>query len=156
MDPLTLLTIGSIIWKGVSSVLGGNAAKSANDYNARVAEIQAQDALQRGKEDEALYRLGVKSLMGSQTADFAGQNVDVTSGTAVDVRADTAYLGELDAQTIRRNAQREAWGYSVQAQQSRQAGRQAQRSGYFDAAASVLGGSASLLQAKYGWGRGNA
>lgn len=153
MDPLTALLIGSMVWKGVSSVLGGNAQGSVYDYNARVAEMQAQDALQRGKEDEATYRLGVKALIGSQRADFAGGNIDVGSGTALDVQADAAYLGELDAQTIRRNAQREAWGFRVKAEQSRMEGKNARKAGYFDAASSVLGGSASLLQAKYGWGR---
>jgi hypothetical protein len=152
MDPLTILTIGSFIWKGISSILGGNAAKKAADYNALVSDQLAQDAIDKGRADEQMYRQGVKSLMGAQRADFAGQNVEVDTGTPVDVAADTAYLGEQDAQQIRLNAQREAWGYKAQGQGYRQQGAAAQRSGYFDAASAVLGGSASLLQAKYGWG----
>lgn len=152
MDPLTIFLIGSIGFKFVSSILGGNAAKKAADYNAQVSEQLAQDALDKGRADEQMYRQGVKTLMGAQRADFAGQGVEVDTGSPVDVRADTAYLGEQDAQQIRLNAQREAWGYRAQAQSERMQGSAAQRQGYFNAADAVLGGTASLLMAKYGWG----
>lgn len=152
MDPLTILLIGSTIWKGISSILGGNAAKNAANYNAEVSEQLAQQALDKGRTDEEMYRQGVKTLEGAQRTDFAGQGVEVDTGSPVDVAADTAYLGEQDAQQIRLNAQREAWGYRAQAQSQRMQGSAAQRAGYFDAASAVLGGATTLLQAKYGWG----
>jgi len=85
------------------------------DFNAKVATAQATDAIARGAEEEGRYRLQIKSTIGAQRVGFAGGNVDVGFGSAVDVQADTAHTGELDALKIRSNAVRTAWGYSVQA-----------------------------------------
>ena len=147
------LEVGGSILKGVGSVKAGNAAKELGDYNAEVATKRSADAIARGKDEEARFRLGVKSLIGSQRAGFAGQNVDVGIGSAVDVQADAAFLGELDALTIRTNARREAWGYQVEAENFKRGGQNAQNAGRWDAAGSLLSGGASLIQAKYGWGR---
>jgi hypothetical protein len=145
--------VGGAILKGVGDVKAGNAAKSIGDYNANVADEQATDAIARGTFEQQKFALGVKSTIGSQRAGFAGQNVDVGTGSPVDVTADAAYLGKLDEQTIAINAQREALGYKVQAQNARMGGQQAQTAGYFGAASTVLGTGASLLGAKYGWGK---
>lgn len=139
----------------VGQVKSGNAAKRIGDYNAAVADAQAADALVRGQQDEEKFRQGVKTLIGSQRAGFAGQGVDVGVGSAVDVQADAAFLGELDALTIRTNAAREAWGYTVQAQDARLGGQQAQSASRYGAASTVLSGTTSLLATRYGWGKKN-
>lgn len=138
----------------------GEADAARLEYNARVAEAQGDDALLRGTEEEQRFRSTVRGLIGSQRAGFAAQGVNVGSGSAVDVQADAAYLGELDALTIRSNAQREAWGFRVQAEDARlgaaaarRGGRSAQTAGRFGAAATVLGAGSSLLLARYGWDR---
>jgi len=159
---------------------GGKAAKEAgkqdraaaesqaelSDYNAAVADLQAQDAIQRGQEEESRYRQGVRTMLGSQRAGFAASNVSVAYGSAVDVQADTAYLGELDALTIRTNAGREAWGYQVAAVDYRKraeitrkeginlekAGGQQAKQQYLGAASSLLGAGGSLLASRYGYG----
>ncbi len=136
----------------IGQVKAGRAAKKAGEFNAQVAELQAKDALARGKQDEQAYRLQVQGLMGTQRTDFAGQNVDVESQSALDVRSDTAYLGELDAQQIRANAQREAWGYRVQAQQSRMQGNAQANAQYYGAAGSAISGATTLIGMKYGYG----
>jgi hypothetical protein len=137
-----------------------------SDYNANVAKQQAQDALDVGAQQENQYRTQVRTLIGSQRAGFAANNVDVGFGSAVDTTADAAKLGELDALQIRTNAARQAWGFNVQAQDlTTEAGIQrkqgaaaiaagnAQATGTeFNAATSVLGGTSSLLMAKYGFG----
>lgn len=139
----------------VGQVKAGNAAKATGDYNAAVAETQAKDAISRGRYDEQRFRQGVKVLIGSQRAGFAGQGVDVGVGSAVDVQADAAYLGELDALEIRNNAAREAWGYKVEAENYRRGGAQQQTASRFGAAGTVLGSGASLLQQRYGFGGGS-
>lgn len=135
----------------------GDAAKNVGDLNAGIAETQAQDALARGKDDEERFRMGVKQLIGSQRAGFSGQNVAVDSGSAVDVQADSAFLGELDALMIRENAAREAHGFQQQAQVYRKGGQAAQTASRFAAAGTILGGAANtgtLLANRYGWGSG--
>lgn len=150
------LYVGGLVLDSVGKVKAGNAAKRAGEFNAQVAELQADDALQRGREDESRIRQGVRVGIGSQRAGFAGQNVDVGSGSAVDVQADAAYLGELDALTTRNNAMREAWGYRVEAQNYRMGGQQAQSASRWNAAGTVLGGATSLYAARYGFGRQGA
>lgn len=136
------------------------------DYNASVATLQAQDAVERGAEAESRFRTQVRGAIGAQRTGFAGANVDVGFGSAVDVQGDAAYLGELDALTIRTNAARTAWGYSVQSYDYSQqaaidrkaaanqvaAGDQAATASDFQVGTSLLTGGASLLQAKYGFG----
>jgi hypothetical protein len=146
------LAAGGTAISAIGQIKGGNAAKSQGDFNAAVAEQQAQDALARGTQDEERFRQGVRTLIGSQRASFAGQGVDVGTGSAADVQADAAYLGELDANTIRQNAARTAAGFKVQAENYRMGGSNAQTAGYFGAASTVLGTAGSLLAAKYGWG----
>lgn len=137
------------------------------DFNAAVADLQAQDAITRGLDEESRYRLSVKALVSSQRVGYAAGNLDVNYGSAVDVQADAAYLGELDALTIRTNAAREAWGFRVEGEDLRKradiarkegvmleaAGRQRQTAARIGAVSSIVGGSAQLLQAKYGSGK---
>lgn len=140
------------------------------DYNAAVAKLQAQDAIARGREEESQYRQQVAGMIGSQRAGFAGANIDVSSGSALDVQADAAFLGELDALTIRNNAAREAWGYEVEAEDQRRraeiarregvmleaAGRESaratRRAGVVGAIGIGLNAGASYLQSRYQFG----
>lgn len=146
------LAAGGTVLDVVGGIRAGNAAKSLGDYNALTAETQARDALARGAEDEQKFRAGLRGLIGSQRAGFSGQGVDVGTGSAVDVQADAAFLGELDALTIRTNAAREAWGYRREADNYRRGGQQAQSASRWGAASTIVGGAASLVQMRYGWG----
>lgn len=137
---------------GVSAygkIRAGNEAKKIADRNAGIADWQATDALDRGKVEEGRQRKQTERVIGAQRAGFGMQGVDVNRGSALDVQADAAYLGELDALTIRNNAAKEAWGYTVQASNLRAQGRNAQREGTFGAFNTILGSSSSLLLAKY-------
>jgi hypothetical protein len=157
---------------GDAAKASGEAQKKASesqaqlaDFNASVAELQAKDAIERGAEAESRFRTTIKATIGSQRAGIAAGNIDVGFGSAPDVQADAAFLGELDALTIRTNAARESWGYNVQAQDLRKradiarkegvyleaAGGQAKSAANLAAAGSLLGGGASLLQMKYGF-----
>ena len=147
-----------------------NSQADLADFNAHVADLQATDAVARGKQQEDHFRSGVRALVGSQVADTAASNIVVGTGSAVDVRADAAFLGEIDALQIRTNAAREAWGYQVQgtdlrmrAEIARKEGIDAATAGREQAAGiksstklgivnTVLGAGTSLLAAKYGFG----
>lgn len=194
------LAVGGGVTQAVGGIKAGNAAKKAGqkqadaaeaegqaalessesqatlaDYNAQVASLQAQDAIIRGTQEENRFRTGVRALIGSQRADFAASGVDVGFGSAVDVQADAAFLGEMDALQIRTNAAREAWGFKVQAEDSRARAGIARKEGKnalevarlggkaavaqgnaaatasrWGAASTLLGTGASLLQSRYG------
>jgi hypothetical protein len=144
---------------------GMESQAGLSDFNARVALLQADDAIARGKEEEDRFRQGIEVAIGGQRAGFAAMNVDVGFGSAVDVQADAAYLGELDALTIRTNAAREAWGYRVQAEDYRMRADITRREGInLEAGAGVTAGQmrtqawvglattgSSLLLKRYGF-----
>ena len=154
---LGLIALGTAIAGTAVSAVGqfkaGNAAKRAGDFNANILEQQAGDAVVRGREEESRFRTQVRSLIGSQRAGFAGQGVDVNSGSAREVQQDAARLGELDALQIRANAQREAWGFNMDAENARMGGQAAQSAGRWGAAATVTTGAGSILMDRYGWRR---
>jgi hypothetical protein len=162
-------------WKaGSAEKKAGEAAKRAalsqaqlTEYNAAVMQVQAKDARVRGELEVHRYRTKVRGIVGEQRAGFAAAGVDVGFGSAVDVQADAAYLGELDALTARTNAAREAWGFEVEATDLRKqaaitrkeganlaaAGAQRQSAARWQSIGTVASGSYSLLEAKYGFGR---
>ena len=100
------------------------AAAKANEYryqaqvddnNRKVALWKAQDAKDRGAKEEASLRTKVAQLKGRQKSALAASGVEIGDGSALDILGDTAALGELDALTIRSNAEREAYEQKVNA-----------------------------------------
>lgn len=84
--------------------------------NATLAEIEARDALDRGNQRAAEMRRKYAAMLGTQRAQFAARGIDIADGSANAVLNDTAYFGQVDENTVRANAAREAWGYQVKAQ----------------------------------------
>ena len=105
----------------------GNYQKTVSDANAVMAEENATDAIKRGETDAHLLRREGDRVVGAQRAGYAGQGVDVNSGTASQVQAETRMLSAMDQLTAKNNAWREAYGYKVEAQNATKAGKFAQK-----------------------------
>lgn len=115
---------------------GAQAAKDAANYNAKVAEMQAADARDRGVyEQEALGRK-IGQMRGQQRANMAANGLDLTDGTPAALLDQTDYYGLEDQRTLANNINREAAGYGTRANLAR-----AQADGYDPA----MSASASLL-----------
>lgn len=119
---MAVLYAGSTILGGINSERARKGALAQGKFeagmleqNAKISELQAEDALAVGKEQQDRHMLEVRRLIGEQKTTIAGSGVDISSGTARDLMSDSAFLGELDRATIANNARREAWGYRVQA-----------------------------------------
>lgn len=104
-----------------SSIQAGNAASSSAKYNEQVSQQNAQlaqqnavQASQAGEAQVAASQQKTRAQVGAIKAGEAASNVDVNSGSAVDVRSSAADLGELDAITVRSNAAKQAYGYETQ------------------------------------------
>ncbi len=169
MAAFSTFLIGTLIASAATSAYGQHKAGAAQkragemsgdlmDYNADIADLQAKDALERGAIAESSYRGQVRGIVGQQKAGFAGQGVDVSSGSALDVQADATRLGELDALQIRHNAMREAWGYNVQAydlrqraQIARETGQAMQSAANWGAAGTIVSAGGNLMLMKYGY-----
>ena len=119
----TVATVGGVIYQG-------RAAQAAATYNARVAEMNAkiaekaaQDELERGAREEQRKRQEVAAISAQQRANMAAAGLDITYGTPLEMLVDTAYAGEMDALTIRTNANRAAYNREVEAANLRAQGQ---------------------------------
>ncbi len=103
----------------------GKYAEKQAKANARIAKLQAQDAIFRGTKDANRALGKARQLKGSQTAALASQGVAVDSGVGKDLQNETDLLAAIDVQTIKNNAWKEAWGYRMQASNYKAAGSMA-------------------------------
>ena len=98
------------------------AQQASANYQAEVAQgnaaIATQNATAAGQEGEAqaaIQQQKTRAEVGAEEAAQGSSGVDINSPTSTAVRASQAETGLLDAQTIRANAARTAYGYEVQA-----------------------------------------
>lgn len=134
-------------FSAVSSYYQGKWAKQLAEYNAKVARMQGQIALERGVEAEKRQRMVGSQVMGTQRAAYAGQNVLLDDGTAMEAAGQSAYFGEIDALTVRNNAALEAWGYKQSALNSSIQGQMAYAQGISNAIGTILGGAGQMASA---------
>lgn len=152
VDPATLTVISTLVGVAGSAVSGiaqSNAATAAAqqaDNNAIIAKRNAADARARGIVAEQDTQMRTRAMLGKQKNVLSERNIDVGTGSALDILGDTAMFGKLDALTTRGNFEREAIGneaqsynYSAQADQSRMA-----------ASASMFGTGISMFQTALG------
>ena len=85
------------------------------EINAQIAQGQARDALMRGERQEQGSRMQAAQLKSSQRAAMAASGIDLGSETSAAILTSTDYLSEMEANTIKANALREAWGYRMEA-----------------------------------------
>lgn len=144
--------------QALGQITAAVTAQRAARFDAQVAENNAElarrlagDARERGRIEEQRQRLETSRLQGLQAAALAAGGVEVASGSPLQVLADSAGLGELDALQVRANAEREAYryllrgdDYDTQAQLSRARGRSALLQGAFRSGGSLLTGASGF------------
>lgn len=96
----------------------GFAAATA-DQNAALDALKASDARFRGDVSAQTAELKTAQLAGKQRAGMAASGVDLGTGSPNLILAGTEFMGERDAQIIKDNAMKEAWGFDVQAANDR-------------------------------------
>lgn len=169
MGPAALpaIAIGAtVIGTGVSAfgaIQQGQAAKDQANYQAQVAENNAilaqraaDDERAIGREEERRQRIITEQQIGEARAMFAGQGVLVDEGTALDLTSDIAEIGELDALTIRSNAERramalEAEGANFQGEASlaRARGRNLETASFINFGSTLLTGGGRVADKWY-------
>lgn len=116
----------SAVASAYSSYQQSKSAKDVANYNAQVADVQARDARTRGDEESAKIRRQNAQLAGAQRAGFSAKGIDFSDGSAGDALDQTDFFSQVDQNTARDNAAREAWnikarkkGYEYQAAAAR-------------------------------------
>jgi len=160
-----IATIASTVIGAAGQMQAANATAAAAEYNAEVnrrnaivAQNLAADARKRGIEAVNEQHMKTAALKGRQIAVISANNLDVTSGSPLDVLGDTAQIGEWDARTIRGNFEREALGHETQVMNfNAEAGlnemkaRSARSAGMIAAAGSIAGGLGTVADKWYNY-----
>lgn len=118
-----------------------NAQIAENNAALAQADADASNAMATREMEQQAWR--TRAVMGQQRAAIAANNVDPTLGTPADILGETAMFGEVDQQTIRMNAARQAWGFNAQAQGLRTQADLSRWSGKSQATGTILGSLAS-------------
>lgn len=90
------------------------AAAKVAQKNAAIAKENAVEVRAQGERDVARKRLETLQIISKQRAGMGANGIELDSGSALDVVMDSQMMGELDAQTIRRNAENKAQAYLQQ------------------------------------------
>jgi hypothetical protein len=137
--------IGSAYSQSKAYEIQGNYQSQMSRINAQIADVQAEDAIDRGKKAVSDHKKAVKGLIGEQRANLATQGLDLADGSALDVQTTTATLGALDELTIKNNAAREAFGYKEAAISGNASANFAQIIGNSQANATLLTGGLNAI-----------
>lgn len=162
MDPVTAISLGTTALStgmGVySSIQQGKAQSAQARYQADVtrqnqelAEQQASAERREGYENMITRRQETAKLIGRQRAAAGASGAAVDVGSNLDLQADTAAMGEMDAINAYNQGLDSGYNHEIQAhnygQQARaydaQAGS-AKRAGYLNAASAAIGGIAEM------------
>lgn len=142
---LTMIAIGmtaaGAVAQGVAAERRGDFQEKVANYNAKVDEQKAQQAIELGAQEEAQHRQRVRQVQASQRAAMAGSGAVVGEGTFGNILDDTAKAGEFDALQIRSNAARQAWAYRTNADITRSEGKMAASAGRWALGTSLLTGA---------------
>lgn len=123
-EPITLTTLAiyGMITTAMAGAFSAYTSSQASKFQAKIAnqraeiaDDMAQDALERGQEEKRKQRERTAQLVSQQEAELAAAGIALGEGSAVDLIADTAYVGEIDARIIENNAVREAYGHELTA-----------------------------------------
>lgn len=124
---------------GAGAAIGaGKTNQEISESNALNLEQRAGEALESGKLDIQRQQIKTARLKGEQKVSFVSSGVAVGTGSPLDVLSDTARLGDLDVDIIKRRAERQATGLQLQAVDERLAGSLAKQRGKSRAFSTIL------------------
>ena len=116
-EPTIWIAIGATVLAGAYTADAqnkqGKAAAKQSEEDSKVMLQQASQAKEIGNIEEERHLKRVRQMISSQRTAAAANGIDTNFGSPLDLQAETAGLGAADAQQIRTNALREAWGFKV-------------------------------------------
>lgn len=118
MTTAQMLALGaSVAGTGLSAVGMYNQSKTAGEVasrNAKLADLQAQDAIARGEKEAISVQQRAAAVKSAQRVNLAAKGLDLSYGTAADLQDQTDFFGQADVTTTRNNARKEAWARQSQ------------------------------------------
>lgn len=137
---LPFIQVAGAIVSAVGAIRQGQAAKAAANYNADIADQNAQVARDQTALAEQQQRRETLMRLGSVRAAQGHAGGDAGAGSVLDILGDVAAQSELERQQVVYEGELKARGYTNTANLDRLSGKTAQRAGYLKAGTELLGG----------------
>lgn len=146
-EPATIMAATAVVsaaFTAQQSVQQGKYQKGVADYNAAVSENEAQEVQNQSVEAENTQRRKTAELLSKQRAQLGAANIDLSSGSALQLQEDTVALGEADALRIRSNYDYQVSSLMGESELISNQGAAAESAGKAGAVGSILGGAAGV------------
>jgi len=140
-----ITTIASTTFSIAQASQQAKEKKAVAAYNSRVSENAAQDKRTEATEAENIQRTKTARLLAKQQAQLGAANIDLTSGSALQLQEDTVALGEADALRIRRSGDSRFDALMQESELETAKGEFAETQGKFDVAGSLLTGTGDII-----------
>ena len=122
MSSLAVAAVVGTVLSAVGTVASGIAQSNAASYRAAVdrnnavtAQQNATYAREAGAVQEQIAGRKAAAQLGAVRSGIAANNVDVNTGSALDVQKGEREAGALSEETVAHNALLQAYGYETQA-----------------------------------------
>lgn len=142
---MAVMTVASTAVQMQAQRQEGRYKRGVAEYNARVAENEAQETRAAGVEAENIQRRKTALLLSKQRAQLGAAGVELGTGSALQLQEDTVTLGEADALRIRSNFEAKVGSLETGAALTRSQGAFAESIGKARAAGTLLSGAGKVI-----------
>lgn len=137
--------LGNAFTQSAAAEVKGKYERQQGEFNARLAELKAKDAVERGDQEAVKFAKEANQFKGKQKAAMAAQGVDIDSASFEGISTQTERLTAFDEMEIRNNAWKEAWGYRVDAANQRTQANFRSRAAQAESRSSLLTGGMQAI-----------
>lgn len=134
------LILGSAAIKGIGQLKQAAAMRKAANFNADVAEQNAQFSLQESAANERSFRVMARKQLGDMRANYGASGIVASESSAQDILEESAATAEMDALRIRHQGELKAYGYRQDAKLNRMSAANAMPQGLLSASGTLLDG----------------
>lgn len=152
LAPIAIQGVGALMSAGGNAKQGQDNAQIA-EYNAKVAEQDAQQVTAQGAELARRSLVNSSKFVGAGMANYGASGV-ANDGSAQWVLRNSAAQGELNALTIKNNADVRATAFNNTAQLDHMRAANDVQAGNINAASSILTGASRIAGMTMGGGGG--
>ena len=163
-DPVSITLAAATAVTTAGQIQGGIYASQMAKYQGQIAERNKQlahesgaDTIVQGQEQQRQLGREIAGRVGAQEARMAGNNVDISTGSAARLISDTQMIGREDQAALSENIRRGVKGLQIDASnfESERRARQAESSqasvaAGFGAASTLLGGATQYSKFRAG------
>jgi hypothetical protein len=139
-----IVAVFSAVFSVMAAVKEANRAQDAANYNAKIAESQAQAERDKAAFDEARYRENAAKVQATSRTRINASGVDITEGTPLAYLSGQSKDVEMDAMAIRYGGEIAAQKAQNQANSFKYQGEQAWSAGQWKAGSSLMSSAGSI------------